>query len=111
MYLKKLNRNDLFANILNGIPPMFRFSTKNNKVFVLFQNRNLFSDFNFINSGTYHKIFIFIIFYKLLIESFKRTDKIIVQTKSMKKIIHEHCLKIILLFKINIGKIKNRFLS
>ena len=74
-YLKNSKKKEFIQEFyLNGIPPLFRFPVKSNRVFVLFQNKNLFSIYHFLHS--------------FLINLFlKKTDTIIVQTSSMKNII------------------------
>ena len=75
---------------MNGIPPLFRFPISTNKVFILFQNRNLFSYLNYFNN----KLFLNInfLFYHLIHSSLinlflQDSDTIIVQTNSMRNLI------------------------
>ena len=90
-YLKKTNKKLFFQEyFFNGIPPLLRFSHSSNKVFILFQNRNLFKYLNYWDKELYFKLnfIIYHVLHKLLINLFLRdTDNIIVQTDSMKKII------------------------
>ena len=69
-YLKNSKKKELIKEFyLNGIPPLFRFPVKSNRVFVLFQNKNLFSIFKFfsrkfffqLNFFTYHFLHSFLI--------------------------------------------------
>ena len=89
--LSKNNKNEYFKEyFLNGIPPLFRFPRSTNKVFVLFQNKNLFSYINYFDKKLFFKIkfIIYHLIHFLLINLFLRdTDTIIVQTNSMKKAI------------------------
>ena len=89
--LKKLNSREYFIEYyLNGLPPLFRFPIKTNKVFILFQNKNLFNLLNFYDEKLYFKLKfnIYHILHKFLINLFLRnSDNIIVQTKSMYKLI------------------------
>ena len=75
---------------INGIPPFIRFPISQNKVFILFQNKNLFSYINYFNKNLFFK-FKFIIYHLIhlfLINLFiKNTDTLIAQTNSMKKTI------------------------
>ena len=87
---KKNQKNFFYEYYLNGLPPFFRFSISTNKVFVLFQNKNLFNDLNYFDRKKFIKLsfLIYHFLHKALINTFiKKTDFIIVQTKSMKKII------------------------
>ena len=95
------NKNQFFYEYyLNGLPPFFRLPISKNKVFILFQNKNLFSNFVYFNKKNYFK-FSFILYHllhKTLINLFlKDTDKIIVQTNSMKKLIKSLKFKNIIL--------------
>tara|TARA_B100001248_G_scaffold166547_1_gene125995 strand:- start:477 stop:1535 length:1059 start_codon:yes stop_codon:yes gene_type:complete len=89
--LNKYNNKEYFKEYyLNGIPPFFRFPISNNKVFILFQNKNLFSYLNYFDKSLFFKFsfLIYHIIHFILIKAFlKNTDYIIVQTKSMKKTI------------------------
>ena len=51
-YKKKEYINEYF---INGIPPLFRFSISTNKVFILLQNKNLFSYLNYFDSKLFFK--------------------------------------------------------
>ncbi len=88
---KKKNKKKFFYEYyLNGLPPLFRFSISTSKVFILFQNKNLFNDLNYLDRKKFFKLsfLIYHFLHKTLINTFiKKTDYIIVQTKSMKKII------------------------
>ena len=88
-YLKKQNKKSQIKEFyLNGIPPFYRFSISTNKVYILFQNKNLFNYINYLDKKLFFKIsFIFYhLLHSALINSFlKSSDTIIVQTKSMKK--------------------------
>ena len=90
-YLVRNKKNEYFKEyFLNGIPPLFRFSKATNKVFILFQNRNLFSYVNYFDRKLFFKFnsIIYFLIHYLLINSFLRnTDTIIVQTNSMRKTI------------------------
>ena len=92
-YLKNKNKEEFFCEYyLNGIPPLFRFSIITNKVFVLLQNRNLFSYLNYFDGNLYFKssFVIYHILHKILINLFMRnSDNLLVQTNVMKKIILE----------------------
>ena len=89
--LIKHNNKEYFKEYyLNGIPPFFRFPISTNKVFILFQNKNLFSYLNYFDKSLFFKFnfVIYHIIHFILIKAFlKNTDSIIVQTKSMKKTI------------------------
>ena len=90
-YKRKKNKNEFLNEYyLNGIPPFFRFSAFSNKVFILFQNRNLFYYLNYLN-GQLFISFNFIIYHALhstLINIFlKETDFILTQTKTMFKLL------------------------
>ena len=92
-YKRKNNTNEFLNEYyLNGIPPLFRFSIFTNKVFILFQNRNLFYYLNYFN-GKLFLSFNFIIYHALhstLINIFlKETDLIITQTKTMFKLLSD----------------------
>lgn len=84
----KNNKEYFKEYFLNGIPPFFRFPISTNKVFILFQNKNLFSYLNYLDKKLFFK-FNFLIYHIIhftLINTFlKESDFIIVQTKSMKK--------------------------
>lgn len=90
-YLKKGNKNRYIKEYyLNGIPPLFRLPFSNNKVYILFQNKNLFSYLNYFDKKLFFKLdfVIYHLIHSLLINLFLRsTDTIIVQTKSMKRTI------------------------
>ena len=90
-YFKNFTTNEFFSEYyLNGIPPLFRFPYTKNKTYILFQNRNLFVYQNYLNNQLFFnlKFIIYHILHSLLINLFlKRTDTIIVQTNSMKKVI------------------------
>ena len=90
-YLKKLDKREYFCEYyLNGLPPLFRFPINTNKVFILFQNKNLFNLINFFDKRFYFKLKfnIYHILHKSLINLFlKKSDNIIVQTNSMYKLI------------------------
>ena len=90
-YLKKNKKKEYFKEyFLNGIPPFFRFPTSSNKVFVLFQNKNLFSYLNYFDNKLFFNLnfIIYHIIHSFLINSFlKNSDIIIVQTNSMRKTI------------------------
>ena len=120
-YSKKNNENKFFHEYyLNGLPPFFRFSISTNKVFILFQNKNLFCDLDFFGKKRFFKLsfLIYHFLHKTLINIFlKKTDYIIVQTKSMKKIISK-CLPQNRIFKcekfwknINIDFYNNYFIN
>lgn len=90
--LRKLERkNQSFSEFyLNGLPPLFRFPLSNNQVYILFQNRNLFSHLNYFNGDLFFniKFILYHILHSLLINLFlRRRDIIIVQTKSMKNLV------------------------
>ena len=86
-YLKKNKKKELIKEYyFNGIPPFYRFPISTNKVYVLFQNKNLFTFINYLDKKLFFKIsfIIYHLLHSLLINSFlKDTDTIIVQTKSM----------------------------
>ena len=88
-YLRKHNKKEYINEyFLNGIPPLFRFSIKTNKVFVLLQNKNLFSYLNYFDKKLFFKLkfIIYHLTHSLLINLFlKNTDTLIVQTKSMRE--------------------------
>lgn len=88
-YLKKTNKiESLNEFYLNGIPPLYRFPLASNKVLILFQNRNLFSYLNYMSNklNFSFKFTLYHILHSLLINIFlKKTDIIMVQTKSMYK--------------------------
>lgn len=91
IHSKKFDKNEVFSEYyLNGLPPFIRFPFLKNKTYILFQNRNLFVFQNYFNKKLFFN-FNFIVYHvlhSLLINFFlKRTDIIIVQTSSMKKII------------------------
>lgn len=90
-YLKNSKKKEFIQEFyLNGIPPLFRFPVKSNRVFVLFQNKNLFSIFNFFSRKLFFQLnfFTYHFLHSFLINLFlKKTDTIIVQTSSMKNII------------------------
>ena len=90
-FSKKKNQKNFFCEYyLNGLPPLFRFSISTNKVFILFQNKNLFNDLNYFDRKKFFKLsfLIYHFLHKNLINTFlRKTDSIIVQTNSMKKII------------------------
>ncbi len=90
-FRKKIDQKKFFYEYyLNGLPPLFRFSISTNKVFILFQNKNLFNDLNYFDKNKFFKLrfLIYHFLHKTLINIFiKKTDFLIVQTKSMKKII------------------------
>lgn len=90
-YLKKSGKKEFFKEYyLNGIPPFFRFSKSQNKVYVLFQNRNLFSYLKYFNGNLFfkYKFVIYHLLHSTIINLFlKDTDNIIVQTKTMGKIL------------------------
>ena len=92
-YLKKSNKKEFFKEYyLNGIPPLYRFAISTNKVYVLFQNKNLFNYINYFDNKLFFKkkFIIYHLLNSLLINSFlKDTDNIIVQTMSMKKAISD----------------------
>ena len=53
-YHKKHNNKEIIninEYFLNGIPPLFRFPLTTNKVFILFQNKNLFSFINYFDKN------------------------------------------------------------
>ena len=55
-YLKRCNKKEIFHEyFINGIPPLIRFPISNNKVFILFQNKNLFSYLNYFNKNLFFK--------------------------------------------------------
>ena len=85
------NKNNFFHEYyLNGLPPLFRLPISNNKVFILFQNKNLFCNFYNLNKNNYFKLsfILYHFLHKTLINFFlKDSDNIIVQTNSMKKLI------------------------
>lgn len=89
--LRKNNKNKYFKEyFLNGLPPLFRFPRSTNKVFILFQNKNLFSYINYFDKKLFFRIkfIIYHLIHFLLINLFLRnTDTIIVQTNSMRKTI------------------------
>ena len=90
-YKRKKSTNEFLNEYyLNGIPPLFRFSTFTNKVFILFQNRNLFYYLNYLN-GKLFLSFNFIVYHALhstFINIFlKETDFILTQTKTMFKLL------------------------
>ena len=65
----------------------------NNKVFILFQNKNLFCNFYNLNKNNYFKLsfILYHFLHKTLINFFlKDSDYIIVQTNSMKKLIKSY---------------------
>ena len=86
--IKNLNKKIYFHEYyLSGIPPLIRFPISQNKVFVLFQNRNLFSYLNYFNDNLFFKFnfIVYHILHFLLINIFlKDSDTIIVQTSSMR---------------------------
>ena len=88
-YLRKYNKKECINEyFLNGIPPLFRFPFSTNKVFILFQNKNLFSYLNYFDKKLFFKLkfIIYHLIHSLLINLFlKNTDTIIVQTNSMKE--------------------------
>ena len=90
-YLKENNKKEFLNEFyINGIPPFFRFSTSNNKVNVLFQNRNLFTYLNYFNNKLFFKLefIIYHLIHSIIINLFlKDTDNLIVQTKTMKNIL------------------------
>ena len=90
-YLKKSGKKEFFKEYyLNGIPPFFRFSKSQNRVYILFQNRNLFSYLNYFNGDLFfkYKFVIYHLLHSIIINLFlKDTDNIIVQTKNMGKIL------------------------
>ncbi len=90
-YLKKNKKKEYFREyFLNGIPPFFRFPSSSNKVFVLFQNKNLFFYINYFNNKLFFnlKFLIYHLIHSFLINCFlKNSDTIIVQTQSMRKTI------------------------
>ena len=90
---KKIKNHFFQEYYLNGIPPFFRFSKETNKVYVLFQNRNLFFYLNYFNRRLFFSFnfIIYHILHSILINSFlKDTDYILVQTKTMKKILSSY---------------------
>ena len=107
-YLKKSNKKEFLEEYyLNGIPPFFRFSTGNNKVYVLFQNRNLFSFLNYFNNNLFfrYKFIIYHLIHSIIINLFlKNTDNIIVQTNTMKRILASAKPKNNILIKDSIWK-------
>ncbi len=90
-YLKKNKKKEYFKEyFLNGIPPLFRFPTSSNTVFVLFQNKNLFSYLNYFDNKLFFNLnfIIYHLIHSFLINCFlKNSDVIIVQTHSMQKTI------------------------
>ena len=90
-YLKKENKKSHIKEFyLNGIPPFYRFSISTNKVYILFQNKNLFNYIKFLDKKLFFKIsfIMYHIVHSALINLFlKSSDTLIVQTKSMKKTI------------------------
>ena len=90
-YLKKNNKKEYIKEyFLNGIPPFYRFPLSTNKVYIFFQNKNLFNHINYLNKKLFFKkkFFIYHLIHSSLINAFlKNTDTIIVQTSSMKKTI------------------------
>jgi len=89
--LKRGNkRGTIEEYYINGIPPFIRFPISQNKVFILFQNKNLFSYLNYFNKNLSFK-FKFIVYHLIhffLINLFiKNTDTLIAQTNSMKETI------------------------
>lgn len=90
-YLYKVNKNKKFKEyFLSGIPPLFRFSNFQSRNYILFQNRNIFNNAYLLNI---FKLFKFkYILYHLINKSLinillRKRDIIIVQTKSMQKLI------------------------
>jgi len=87
--LTKEAQNKYFKEyFLNGIPPFFRFPISSNKVYVLLQNKNLFSYLNYLDKRLFFKskFIIYHLIHSFLINLFiKTTDTLIVQTKSMRK--------------------------
>ncbi len=107
-YLRVNNKKEFLNEYyINGIPPFFRFSTVNNKVNILFQNRNLFTYLNYFNNKLFFK-FEFIIYHLIhsaIINFFlKDSDNVIVQTKTMKKILSSAKPKNNILLKERIWK-------
>lgn len=90
-YLKKFNKNEVFSEYyLNGLPPLFRLPFSNIRTYIFFQNRNLFVYQNYLNNQLFFSFnfIIYHILHSLIINLFlKRSDTIIVQTSSMRKII------------------------
>ena len=88
-YLKNHNKKVyIHEYYLNGIPPLFRFPISTNKVFVLLQNKNLFSYLNYFDKKLFFKLkfIIYHLAHSLLINLFlKNCDTLIVQTNSMKE--------------------------
>ena len=87
--IKNNKKKEYFKEyFLNGIPPLFRFPISTNKVFILFQNKNLFSYLNYFNNKLFFKLnfIIYHLIHSFLINCFlKKSDTIIVQTNSMRK--------------------------
>ena len=90
-YLKKNKKKGYFKEyFLNGIPPFIRFPISSNKVFILFQNKNLFYYLNYLDGKLFFKLdfIIYHLIHSFLINAFlKNSDTIIVQTNSMRKTI------------------------
>ena len=90
-YLRKNNKKEFINEYyLNGIPPLIRFSICTNKVFILLQNKNLFSYLNYLDNKLFLKInfIIYHLIHSFLINCFlKNTDTLIVQTNSMRQTI------------------------
>ncbi len=107
-YLKESGKKEFLKEYyLNGIPPFFRFSNSRNKVYVLFQNRNLFSYLNYFNPDLFfrYKFVIYHLLHSIIINLFlKNTDTIIVQTKTMGKILSSAKPKNNILIKDRIWK-------
>ena len=90
-YLNRTKKKEyLNEYYLNGIPPLFRFPLRSNRVFIFCQNKNIYKFINYFDKKLFFKIkfYIYNLLHVLLINNFlKDSDTLIVQTSSMKKCI------------------------
>lgn len=82
------SKNQVKEYFLNGLPPLFRFSFKRDKVYIFCQNKLVFDDldiFKYLKDKKF-KYVIYLLITKFLFNIFiNKKDILIVQTNSMKK--------------------------
>tara|TARA_Y100001933_G_scaffold246973_1_gene279238 strand:+ start:71 stop:1126 length:1056 start_codon:yes stop_codon:yes gene_type:complete len=90
-YLNRTKKKEyLNEYYLNGIPPLFRFPLRTNRVFIFCQNKNIYKFINYFDKKLFFKIkfYIYNVLHIFLINNFLRdSDTLFVQTSSMKKCI------------------------
>jgi len=93
---KNPNKKKFTELSLNGLPPLFRFGIKYNRVYIFCQNRLVFeNDMYYKLFNVYYlKLNLYVLIHKIIFNLFKRSsDILVVQTQSMMQLMSDLKIK------------------